>query len=127
MPDLYFKETGDVAVSPSGDLALTPTNWRSDAQQAYIRTLTEQGDYLLYENLGASLSRLYGMPQSQKTGNVGIELIRAALDREGVFLGKPCTIKAIPIGPQKIRFDINIVSGSQEQILLSVEQDLGLS
>lgn len=125
--DLYFKESGDLAVSPSGDLAITPTTWRGDAQQAYIRVLTDQGDYLLYETLGASLSRLYGMPQSPKTGDLGVELIKAALDREGMFIGKSYAVKAIPTGAQKIRFDVNIISGSQEQILLSVEQDLGLN
>jgi len=126
MADLYFTEEGNLGISPSGDLAMTDTPWRDDLQQAYIRVMTDQGDYLLYPNLGASLSELYGMPQSVSTGAYGEDLITSALNREGRFVGKPFNVKAVPTGPQSIRFDISIVSGNREQIQLSVEQDLGL-
>jgi len=125
MADLHFTDSGDVALSPSGDLALTESPWRDDLQQAYIRVMTDAGDYLLYDELGASLSRLYGMPQSRETGRFGEQLISAALDREGRFIGKPFDVNAVPIGPQAIRFDVSIVSGSRGQVQFSVEQELG--
>lgn len=124
MADLYFTDEGDLAVSQSGDIALTDTAWRDDMQQAYIRVMTDRGDYLLYPELGAALSELYGMPQSPDTGRYGEELITAALNREGRFNGRPFTVKAVPTGPQTIRFDVFIISGSRQQIQLSVEQDL---
>ena len=127
MADLYMYESGDVAVSPSGDLAITQSAWRDDVQQAYIRMMTEAGDFQVYSELGASLSLLFGRPQSANTGELGISLIRSAMDREGRFSGKPYTVKAIPTGPQSIRFDVAITSGNREQILLSVEQDLGVT
>jgi len=126
MADLYFTEEGDLGISPSGDIAMVNTPWRDDLQQAYIRVMTDRDDYLLYPDLGASLSELYGMPQSSKTGAYGESLISAALEREGRFVGKPYTVTAVPTGPQTIRFDVSITSGSREQIQLSVEQDLGL-
>lgn len=122
--DLYFTEEGDIAVSHSGDVAVTDTPWRDDLQQAYIRVMTDIGDYLLYPELGANLSELYGMPQSPATGSYGKQLIEAAMNREGRFVGKPFRVKSVPVGPQSIRFDIDIVSGSRRQIQLSVEQDL---
>lgn len=124
--DLHFTDEGNLAVSPSGDLAMTETPWRDDLQQAYIRVMTEQGDYLLYEDLGASLSELHGLPQSPDTGKYGEDLITAALNREGRFTGRPFTVRGVPTGHQSIRFDVSITSGSREQIRLSVEQDLGL-
>lgn len=124
--DLYFTESGDIARSPSGDLAATDTPYRDDLQQAYIRVMTDTGDYLLYPELGAGLSELYGLPQSPETGAYGEALISAALNREGRFAGRPFTVKAVPVGPQAIRFDVFIISGNREQINLSVEQDLGL-
>src|SRR3990167_9221816 len=123
--DLYFTEEGDLTISPSGDLAVTQTTWRDDLQQAYIRCMTDVGDWRLHSTLGASLSRLWGMPQSPQTGDLGSRLIEAALDREGRFAGKPYTVKAVPVGPQSIRWDISITSGSRDQVTLSVEQDLG--
>lgn len=124
--DFYFTEEGNIAVSPSGDIAMTATPWRDDLQQAYVRVMTEQGDFLLYETLGASLTELHGMPQSPDTGKYGEDLIAAALNREGRFVGRPFTVNSVPTGPQSIRFDVSIMSGNREQIRLSVEQDLGL-
>ena len=127
MPDLYMHESGDLAVSPAGDLAITQSTWRDDVQQVYVRLMTEMGDFEVYPELGASLTRLYGRPQSANTGDLGIGLIRSALDRESRFSGKPYIVKAIPTGPQSIRFDVTITSGNREQILLSVEQNLGVT
>lgn len=124
MSDLYFTEEGDLTISPSGDLAMTQTEFRDDAQQAYIRVLTDQGDYLLYPEMGASLSELIGEPQAPRTGKKGEEMISSALNREGRFDGKPFTVKGVPTGPQSIRFDVNIVSGNREQVTISVEQEL---
>lgn len=124
--DLYFTSNGDLAMSPSGDIAITDTPWRDDVQQAYIRVMTDEGDYLLYPRLGASLSTLYGMPQSPETGSFGASLITAALNREGRFSGKSFNVNSVPTGPQSIRFDVDILSGSRETIRLSVEQNLGL-
>jgi hypothetical protein len=125
--DLMFTDDGDIAVSHSGDIAMTPTAWRDDLQQAYIRVMTDQGDHLMYPELGASLSELYGHPQSPETGLMGEALITSAMNREGRFAGKTFSVKSVPTAPQAIRFDISITSGNREQITLSAEQDLGLS
>jgi hypothetical protein len=124
--DWYFSEDGDIKVSPSGDIAITESPWRDDAQQAYIRVKTEPADFVLYPTLGTELSQLFGMPQTEATGQYGAALIEEALNREGRFIGKPIRINAVPTGPQTIRFDIFIESGSRSQLILSVEQDLGV-
>jgi phage baseplate assembly protein W len=126
MSDLYITEDGDLAISTSGDIAMTDSIWRDDVQQAYVRIMTDPGDFLLYRDLGAGLSRLYGMPQTPATGQIGANLIQSALDREGRFRGKPIQITPVPISHQSIRFDVAITSGAREQIKLSVEQNLGV-
>lgn len=123
--DAYFTEEGDIVVSSSGDIALTPTTWRDDVQQAYIRMMTDIGDYLTYPELGADLSQLFGRPQSPETGDWGVRLIDAAMQRENRFIGKPYQVNAIPVSYQSIRFDVIISSGSRDEIKLSVEQSLG--
>jgi len=125
--DMYFTHEGDIRISPDGDIALTDSFGRETAQQAYIRIMTEPGDYTLYPQLGAEMSRLYGMPQSQQTGNYGAELIYQALNRESAFVGKQITVRPIPTGPQTIRFDVFVGEDNRniEQIL-SIEQDLGV-
>lgn len=124
MADLYFNDKGDLEISPNGDLALTPNAWRDDLQQIYVRIMTDTGDWEPYPTLGAGLSRLYGLPQSPETGQYGVDLIKSALDRESRFVGKRYQVTAVPTGPQSIRFDVKMVSRSQENITLSVEQEL---
>jgi hypothetical protein len=127
MPDLYFSESGDLRIAAGGDLAVTETRWREDAQNAYIRIMTAPGDFLLYKQLGTPLEELYGMPQSRETAQHGINLIQDALNREGLFLGRKLMIDAVPTGPQTIRFDVKINDGVNTTSLLSIEKDLGIN
>lgn len=127
MRDLYLDESGDIRASSSGDIAVARTPWRDDVQQAYIRLMTDQGDFELFPDLGASLSRLQGMPQSPRTGQEGEALIISALKRDGRFEGKGIDVKSVPVSPQRIRFDVTIISGSRRDLTLSIEQDLGLT
>lgn len=124
--DFYFTGEGDITLSANGDIGRTQSTWRDDSQQAYIRVMTEPGDFLLYPSLGADLSRLYGMPQSQATANHGIAIINEALSRENRFIGKPISVIGVPVSPQTIRFDIYITSGSKDRLVLSIQQDLGV-
>ena len=123
--DLYFSTKGDLALASNGDIAMTENVWRDSAQQAYLRIMTEPGDFILYPNLGTDMSELSGMPQSKETAEHGANLIRAALDREGSFVGKTINIAAVPMGPQAIRFDIYIATETSDVLLMSIEQDLG--
>jgi hypothetical protein len=124
--DLYFSEAGDLKLTPTRDLALTDSEWRDKAQQAYITVQTTPGDFVLYPLLGADLSRLYGKPQSKETGDEGIKIIESALTMGNKFSSSNLDIKAIPIGPQTIRFDIFVIEGTQKTMMLSVQQDLGI-
>ena len=126
MADFHLGQDGDLKVSSTADVAVTDNEWRNDGQQAYIRIMTEQGDWSLYPSLGSQLSELYGMPQSEATANYGIALIKEALDREGRFTGKQVSIGAVPTGPQTIRFDLYVGSRIRSNILLSIEQSLGV-
>ncbi len=126
MPDCYISDEGDIQVSTTGDIALTDTNWRDYGQQAFIILMTPITDFTMYPTLGTELESIIGMPQTEETGQYGSELIRAALTRNGKFNGIPVVVKAIPTSLQSIRFDIYVTVGSRSQMILSIEQDLGV-
>jgi len=126
MPDLYFTEDGDIALSPSGDIAVTQSESRNISQQIYIRVMTALGDFITYPNLGSRLDNLMGMPQSPETGQIGVALVMDAIKRDGLFVGRELTVKAVPTGNQTIRFDIYTFVDNQNSLVLSVEQDLGV-
>jgi hypothetical protein len=125
MSDLYFTMTGDILVNGNKDIARTTSSLQDDIQQVYLRLMTEPGDFYIYPSLGTDLSVLYGMPQSKETGDFGKRLIRAALEKEDVFRGRNIQIEAIPTGPDTIRFDVHIITDTNEPVVLSVSQDLG--
>ncbi len=119
-------DSGDIAISASGDIAMVDSPWRDYAQQAYLRLMTSMMDFTLYPTLGADLEQLIGMPQTEATGEYGRQLILTALNREGRFNGLPIDVKAVPVSLQGIRFDIYITAGSRTEMLLSIEQNLGV-
>ena len=126
MADLYFSEDGDLKISVNKDVAATQSEARNLAQQIYLRIMTELGDFLIYPDLGAQLDKLMGMPQTPQTGKYGEKLITDALMRDGRLRGRPLSVKAIPTGPQTLRFDIYTMVESRNSLILSVEQDLGV-
>lgn len=126
MADLYFSEDGDIKIGTSGDIAVTQTEARDIAQQVYMRVMTERGDFVVYPDLGARLDQLIGMPQTAKTGQIGEDIILNALRRDGRLQGRPLTVKAVPVGPQTLRFDIYTLLDNRNSLILSVEQDLGV-
>lgn len=126
MSDFYIDLNGDLVVNGSGDLALAADQSVVDIQQVYIRLMTEPGDFFMYPQLGTDLSLLYGMPQTAQTGDFGKRLIRAALEREGVFKNRQITIEAVPTSADSIRFDVYLMGSNFEPTVLSITQDLGV-
>lgn len=74
--------------------------------------------------LGTALSKLYGMPQDPSTAELGKDIIRQALDREGVFRGKNISINAVPTSPTSIRFDVQLITNTGTPLNLSVNQSI---
>jgi hypothetical protein len=124
--DLHIDLNGDLVVNGSGDLAVAVDQSAIDIQQVYIRLMTEPGDFFMYPQLGTDLSLLYGMPQTPQTGDFGKRLIRAALEREGVFKNRQITIEAVPTSADAIRFDVYLMGSNSEPTVLSITQDLGV-
>lgn len=127
MPDLYFSEDGDLKTSVSGDIAITYSESRNLAQQIYLRLMTVLGDYPLYPNIGSEIEKLFAMPQSKETGNLGERMVMEALQRDGRLKNRPISVRAVPTSAKTIRFDIYTIIDNKKSLVLSVEQDLGVA
>jgi hypothetical protein len=127
MSDFYFDLSGDILISANRDIAMANSSSQKDLQQIFIRLMTETGDFYAYPQLGCDLSMLYGMPQTQATGELGKRIIKAALEdpnKAGIFKGRNISIEAVPTSANTIRFDVHILDNSLEPVTLSVTQDL---
>jgi hypothetical protein len=125
MSDFYIDLSGDLVINGSGDIAVTQDRATKDIQHVYVRLMTEPGDFFVYPQLGVHLSTLYGMPQTPQTGDLGKRLIRAALEREGVFKNRQITIEAVPVSVDSIRFDVYLAGTDYQPVVFSITQDLG--
>jgi len=126
MSDFYIDLSGDLKVNGTGDISLVQSAAENDIQQVYVRLMTEPGDFYMYPRLGTDLSMLYGMPQSRETGEFGKRIIKAALDREGIFSNRKITIEAVPTSHDSIRFDVYVATDYGQPTLLSITQTLGV-
>jgi len=124
MSDFYLDLSGDLKISPNKDIAMVQSRSQNDIQQIYLRLMTEPGDFYIYPKLGTELNVLYGMPQSQTTGEMGKRLIRQALLRENVFADRKISITAVPTSNNSIRFDVHIEDNSVDPITISVTQEI---
>lgn len=122
MKDLYFTETGDFTISSNGDIAVTQTDEEQISQQCTIRVATQYGDFTIYPNLGASLQKLVGKPNTKDTASFGASLIRQSLTRDNLI--KNVYINSYPTSNSTIVFEVNIAYGSERNILLTLKQSL---
>jgi hypothetical protein len=120
--DLHFTDSGDLAIASNGDLALTLTEQERIRQQAVLRLCTERGDFVPYPQLGASLQRLIGMPNTPDTAKYGEQLIRNALTKDS--MSKDIKIETWPINNNTLRFQINISYGNTQDITITLDQIL---
>jgi hypothetical protein len=125
VPDLFLTVNGDLMLNSNKDIAMVNNSMQNDVQQVYVRLMTEPGDFFSYPTLGVDLTTLYGMPQIPETGEYGKQLIKTALEREGIFKGRNITIEAVPTGPDTIRFDVHVLTSANQPVTLSIKQNLG--
>lgn len=122
--DFHMTDSGDIAVSSNGDIAITSSNSERIRQQAHLRLVTETGDFVPYPKLGANLQRLIGLPNTEKTGNFGKDLIERALTYDGFVTRGASDIEATPTAYNEITFEVKIPNGVRESLLLTLTQVL---
>ena len=118
--DIYFKDTGDFVVASNGDLSYTETDEQQILQQSTLRLATEKGDFPVYPQLGASLQKLVGRPNTKETADYGANLIEAELRRYNFI--HYIQIDSWPTNPDVIQFLVNIGYGNDRFISITLNQ-----
>ena len=118
--DLYFTDTGDFKISSNWDLYYTESDQQQVLQQSILRLATEKGDFPVFPNIGASLQKLVGRPNTKETAVYGASLIESELRRYS-FVDK-VFIDSWPVAYNMIEFKINIIYGMEKTISLTLRQ-----
>jgi hypothetical protein len=124
MIDIATTDDGDLQVSSSGDLALTTHQYSADLQQAYLVVRTELGDFSLYPTFGSDIYKLWGLPNTPKTAEKGVQELHRAITANGRLANASVGVKAVPTAANAIRFDIDIQFARSTTHILTLEQKL---
>lgn len=95
MPDLFHQWGSDLAIGPTGDLALADGSLLGQ-QRVLRRLLTNQGDYIWQLAYGAGLPQLVGQPASE--ARIGAA-IRAQIFKETRVARVPEPVIDVRIAP----------------------------
>ena len=125
--DFYIQDSGDIAISGKGDIALTPSSRAHIRQQSQVRLATQRGDFVPYKMLGGDLQKLIGLPNTSSTARYGKSLILRTLTYDGFLDTGTIIVEATPTKPNEIDFEAKITVGKREYVTITLEQLLTTS
>lgn len=120
--DFYMTDSGDLAVSSKGDIAITPSTNEQIRQQALLRLATQRGDFVPYKMLGGDLQKLVGLPNVPKVARYGENLINRTLTYDGFLESGSIAIEATPTKPDIIEFETKIMVSKRDYVTITLEQ-----
>lgn len=123
LTDLKLTESGDLVLSPNGDLSLV-SDYKFMIQQVRNRLKTTNPDWF-YDLIGADLEDLLGLPNNEETALRGAELIKKALTYDGLLNHDDVYVRSASIDRDRILFFVFINHpGIEEPLGFTVELDL---
>jgi len=124
MRDIAITDGGDLQISSGGDIAISTHRYSAALQEIYMTVRTERGDFIPYPWFGSDVYKLWGLPNSPRTGTKGVEELAKAITRDGRFSDADIKINAVPVAANQIRFDIDVRFSTNQTFLITLEQKL---
>lgn len=128
---LYIDAVGNIGTEESeGELVRDiplQVSILSEKQIILNRLRTDNPDWLLHPNIGADLSELIGLPNTRKTGEMGVQLIRTCLTHDGFINNEDLEVGRVPVSSEEILFRITIKRRTKDlvlPVLLNLEHGL---
>jgi phage baseplate assembly protein W len=123
MIDLRMTETGELVISVEGDLDFVYGD-EQIAQEVLFRLKTTLGDWSLSPNVGASLERFIGEPNTPIIHKmIESEIVKSITKDNLLFLPY---VKVIPIEENKVFILIEFGSIEDEERVIQVQSGLDL-
>lgn len=112
----YINDNSDIGITNNPEIGVVPVrdigmiySAEGDAQLIQTRLRTENPDWVLYPNLGSTLTDLLGEMNNEETASRGIEMIYNALTYDGAFTRQELEVDAIPISYSTILFHVKLI------------------
>lgn len=116
--DLWFTESGDIAIDDNGDLKDTsPVYGRSLIQEIRTRLKAHTGDWLLYKTIGANLEDYLGESSTDRHIGRVIRAITGSLTYDRLLLPNEIEITPLKLNDSTVLFRL---------IVKTLEGDIGV-
>jgi hypothetical protein len=107
--DLVWTSRGDIAIGHNGDIADTFSDpLRSLYQEIRTRIMSEIGDWVIYPEIGASISDFVGEPNTKVTAESVKNRIQSALAKNGLINNSDMNILYMPIDIDKLLVRLSV-------------------
>lgn len=107
--DLAWTSRGDLVIGHDGDLYDTSTDpLRSIFQEIRTRVMSDLGDWLMYPDVGASISDFVGEPNNKIVAEAIKTRIIASLARHGLVAREDVSIRYMPVDIDQILFRVSL-------------------
>lgn len=107
--DLAWTSRGDLVIGHDGDLYDTSTDpLRSIFQEIRTRVMSDLGDWLMYPDVGASISDFVGEPNNKVVAEAIKTRIIASLARHGLVAREDVSIRYMPVDIDQILFRVSL-------------------
>ena len=126
---LYKHYDGTIDTEPGEDgkeirdLAYS-RGFETEKQIIINRLKTDAPDWFHHPLMGGNLSDLIGEPNTRETGELGANLILAALTYRGLYNSGQLSVRPIPISAQEIMFMVTISRNYDTAIRVPIVFDL---
>lgn len=107
--DLTWTSRGDFLIGHDGDLSDTAADpLRSIFQEIRTRVMSDLGDWLFYQDVGASLSDFVGEPNNKITAEAIKTRIISSVSRHGLVARGDISVRYMPVDIDQIMFRVSI-------------------
>jgi len=107
--DLVITSRLDLVIGHDGDIMTSIEDpLRSLYQQVKIRIMSDQGDWDIYREIGASVSAFVGEPNNKITAESLKKRVIASMTRNGLIDNADIDVKYMPIDRDKLAFRISV-------------------
>lgn len=123
MVDLKMTEDGDLVLSDSGDLAIVYGDEQL-AQEILFRMKTQKGDWLLSPDIGVSLERFIGEPNTELTRSAIEMAVLNEITKDGLIIS--AQVDCVPLNENELLIVVEFPSQENDDRVIQISTGLDL-
>jgi hypothetical protein len=123
MVDLKMTNDGDLVLSDNGDLAIVYGDEQL-AQEILFRMKTQKGDWVLSPDIGVSLERFIGEPNTELTRSAIEMTVLNEITKDGLIIS--AQVDCVPLNENELLIVVEFPSQENDDRVIQISSGLDL-